>query len=231
MSSVRSTRPAAVERSAIRPRNLDVLKWVGAVAMLVDHFWLYVFGATYWSEAAGSLALPLFALALAEGIAQQHRASRLRTLARLVVGALVAQLALLLVRGPEPLNVIFTLAGAVALDSVWRFDFSKLQRAAIVAAVFAIGLHVEYGHVGVLFGFFVCRWSFTRGDLWFAASLVGCALLAPFNGNHFALAAIAVAAVVSLFPKDSPRARNAFYYVYILQWPAIAAAVALLKTA
>lgn len=203
------------------PRNLDTLKWVGAIAMLADHFWLYVFGATYWSEALGSLALPLFAVALAEGTRGQHDDSRNRTLVRLLVGACAAQLAVLLVRDAQPLNVIFTLACGVAVDTAWR-NRRASSAAIAVAAAFVVGFVCEYQHVGVLFVFFVMRWSAVRADAWLAASLAGLAALGLFNGNHWALAAPLVVAAVSLVPRDTPRARNAFYFVYTLQWPAIA---------
>lgn len=207
---------------ALKPANLDVLKWVGAVSMLVDHVWLHVFGPTTWSEALGSLALPLFGLALAEGVAMQHKASRQRTLTRLFIGAGLAQFAVLFVRGFEPLNVIYTLLGGVLLDSLWRYDFRWFERTAGVAAVFVVGALVEYGHVGVLFTLALCRWSASRSDLSLALALVGLAALFPFNGNHWALAAIPVAVAISAMPRDTPRAASAFYYVYILQWPAIA---------
>lgn len=211
-------------------RNLDVLKWVGAVAMLVDHVWLYVFGPTYWSEAAGSLAFPLFALALAEGTRAQHARSRDRTLVRLLIGAAVAQVALLLVRDPLPLNVIFTLALGVALDAAWRYRRTSSATVAIAAAL-VVGFFCEYQHPGVLFVFAVQRWSATRSDVWAALSLAGLVSLAFANGNHWALAAPIVVAAVALAPRDAPRARNAFYFVYTLQWPAIAVLAALLQTA
>lgn len=204
------------------PRNLDVLKWVGAIAMVVDHFWLHVLGATYYSEAVGSLAFPLFALALGEGCRSQNAASRDRTMLRLLIGAAVAQAALLLVRDVLPVNVILTLALGVALDTAWRKRDASTVAVALVAAL-VLGLLVEYQHVGVLFVFAVMRWSATRSDAWLCAVVALLASLFPFNGNHYALLAPLVVVVVSLFPRDAPRARNAFYFVYTLQWPLIAA--------
>lgn len=212
------------------PRNLDVLKWVGASAMLVDHVWLYVFGATYWSEAAGSLAFPLFALALAEGVRNQNDASRNRTMVRLLVGALVAQLALELVRHGLPLNVIFTLAAGVALDSAARVR-TRSCAAVAIAALVVVGALCEYAYPGVLFVFAVARWSATRREVWLAAALPLLALCGLANGNQWALVAPLVVVAVSLLPRDAPRARNAFYWVYTLQWPAIAALGVFLKTA
>lgn len=202
-------------------RNLDVLKWVAAIAMVVDHVWLYVFGATQVSEALGSLAFPLFALALGEGVKAQHDVSRERTMVRLLLGACVAQAAVLLVRELQPLNVIFTLACGVAADTAWR---SRRVTCGVVASLsfVVLGFVCEYNHPGVFFVLALARWCATRSQIWLALSIAGLALLAPFNGNHWALAAPVVAALVSLAPRDAPRVKNAFYFVYALQWPFIA---------
>lgn len=204
------------------PRNLDVLKWVAAVAMLVDHLWLHVFGATHWSEAAGSLAFPLFAVALAQGVVAQQYASRVRTLGRLLAGAVVAQVLLLMVRDFAPLNVICTLGAGVAIDSALRYDAPRPQRFALLTAAALAGFYVEYLHFGVLFVSALC-WlarSRSQASAWVSAALF--VLVAPLNGNWWALAAFPVALLIFGLPRDLPRVRNAFYYVYCMQWPLIA---------
>lgn len=212
----------------MRVRNLDALKWIGAAAMLVDHLWLYVFGPTIASEAVGSLAFPLFAIALAFGVSSQHYGSRVRTLQRLVLGAIAAQLALLTVRDFLPLNVIFTLAAGVALDTAWRYELPRAQRFALVAGAIAVGVDAEYLHFGALFVAALCWWARTQSDRALVASLVLLVVVAPLNANWWALAAPAVVAVVGLLPRDTPRVRDAFYYVYVMQWPLIAATASLL---
>lgn len=190
--------------------------------MLVDHLWLHVFGATYWSEAIGSLAFPLFAVALAEGCKNQNEASRDRTIVRLLIGACVAEAAALLVRDFAMVNVIFTLALGVALDTAWvRRDASAWLVSAVAALV--LGFLVEYQHVGVVFVFACMRLAATRREAWLLTSIAFLAALAPFNGNHYALVAPAVIVAGSLLPRELPRLRNVFYYVYTLQWPLIAA--------
>lgn len=202
-------------------RNLDLVKWTGVAVMLVDHVWLYVYGATWWSEAAGALAFPLFAVALAEGVKNQSPASRLRTLRRLLIGAAVAQACLLLVRDSLPLNVIFTLGLGLALDTVWR-SRSEWGAIAIAAAIAGVGRLADFNVVGVALVFFACRWTATRCDRWLAAGVASIALLFPWNGNHVALGALPLLWAISRMPKEVPRLPNAFYVIYAAQWPLIA---------
>lgn len=197
--------------------------------MLVDHFWLYVLEPTVFSEALGSLAFPLFAVALAQGITEQTIYSRLRTLRRLLLGALAAQLAVLLVRDFLPLNVIGTLGLGVALDTVTRYRYGKLAQLGTALAVIVLGFHVEYVHVGILFVWAVCWWARAQTPASLLASLVLLVVVAPFNLNWTALAAPLVVAVIALLPRDTPRIRDAFYYVYVMQWPALALSAALFR--
>lgn len=211
-------------------RNLDLVKWIGAGGMLVDHIWLYVFGATWWSEAAGALAFPLFTIALAEGVRNQHAASRERTLVRLLIGASVAQIAVLAVRDALPLNVIFTLAAGVWLDTCWR-DRAKVAFGLAVASVVVGGFVVEYNHIGPFFVFVVMRWSATRRELWLALAACGLVALAPWNTNHFALAAPFIVLGVQRMAREVPRLPQAFYVLYAAQWPAIAVLAMVLGSA
>ena len=207
----------------MRARNLDLLKWIGAAAMLIDHFWLYVFGATVASEAIGSLAFPLFAVALAQGTATQHYGSRVRTLQRLALGAVAAQGAVLVVREFLPLNVIFTLAAGIALDTATRYELPRLHRVTLVLAAVAVGFVAEYLHFGALLVWALCWLARTQSVRALVAAAVLLCVVAPLNANWWALAAPAVLYFVSLIPRDTPRLKDAFYYVYVLQWPLIAA--------
>lgn len=213
----------------MRARNLDVLKWLGAGAMLADHVGLYMLTPSVWSEALGSLAFPLFAVALAEGIAAQNYGSRVRTLVRLLAGAIAAQLALLTVRDFLPLNVIFTLAAGVALDTAIRYDMPRVQRAALFLAAFAVGFHAEYLHVGALFVLALCWRARAPSDRAFYVCVALLGVVAPLNGNWWSVAALPLVALVALVPRDTPRIRDAFYYIYILQWPLLAAGAQLVR--
>lgn len=214
----------------MRARNLDVLKWLGAAAMVADHVGLYVVGPSVWSEAVGALAFPLFAVALAEGTAGQHVASRVRTLHRLCLGALAAQFALLTVRDFAPLNVIFTLAAGVAIDTAVRYDMPTARRVALLVAAVAVCFWAEYLHVGAAFVAVLCWRSRVRSDVALYVAVALLVLVAPLNGNWWAIAALPLVALVSLLPRDTPRLRDAFYYVYVLQWPLLAA-LQLMQTA
>lgn len=208
------------------PRNLDAIKWIGAAAMLVDHWWLHVVRQpTVFSEAVGSLALPLFALALGEGVRQQELPSRVRTLERLLLCALAAQLFLVPLLGDvRPLNIVFALGLGLAVETTFRFPVAALYRVAAIGAAVVVGFATEFGHVGIVLAGAAAWYGRTRSDAALAVGLAALLPLAVFNGSHWALASLLVVAVVSLLPRDTPRVRNAFYLVYVFQWPFLAAA-------
>lgn len=207
------------------PRNLDVLKWIGVVAMLVDHYWLYVVASPTWfSEAIGALALPLFAIALGEGVRDQSQESRVRTLERLLLCAALAQGALLMVREElRPLNIVFAIGAGVYVDTAFRYPGFRWHTPIALFLAFLLGFATEFGHFGIILVAACCWWSRTRSDYALALGVATLLPLSAFNDGHWALAAVIVTAVVSLLPRDVPRARNAFYAVYVLQWPLLAA--------
>jgi hypothetical protein len=206
-------------------RNLDTLKWLGVVAMLVDHVWLYVFEApTSYSEAAGALALPLFAFAVAEGVRSQTLVSRTRTLERLLLGALGAQIAMLCVGHIYPLNIIWGIGAGVALDTVLRYDLRGWRRWFVIGGAFVLGFVVEFGWLGTAVVLACCYNARRRADWSGGLVIVLLALLAPWNGGGFwALLALPIVWIASALPREVPRLRNGFYYVYALQWPLLAA--------
>lgn len=204
------------------PRNLELLKWVGLVGMLADHVWLYAFAApNAYSEALGAIALPLFALAIAEGVKNQSFESRTRTLQRLVLGACAAQLAVLIVREFMPLNVIYTIGAGVLADSALRYAPLRKYRAPALGAAVAVGFVAEFEFIGVGLVWALCHYARTRSDTALAVALAMLVALFPYNGNHWALATVPVAVAVFLLPPEMPRVRGGFYWIYCLQWPLI----------
>lgn len=202
--------------------HLELVKWAGVFCMLVDHVALYVTGSTEASEAWGSLALPLFAFALAEGTRAQDYGRRMATLERLLVWALVAQVALLTVRELQPLNVVFSLCVGLWIDTTFRYAAARSHRALAIAAGCGVGFGAEFGHFAMLLTLAMCHNSRERSVMSVAVVLAALLPLSLFNGSHWAFAALGVIALAAIVPRDLPRTRGAFYWIYAAQWPALA---------
>lgn len=204
-------------------RNIELLKWLGVVCMLVDHLFLYVFGETNMiAERVGALAFPLFAIALSAGLCLRHEDYAWQILPRMVFFAVVAQVASLVVRDGFPLNVIFTLALGVWGHLIWRSEHSLARRVGLSAGILALGMACEFSAVGVLLVWLLL--DAMRSERWesLGLPLIVLAMLSPFNsGSHFALLSPFVVLLVAAFSFELPRVRGVFYWAYVLQFPVL----------
>ena len=222
------------ERCASRFESAELLKWLGAFFMLVEHVATFCFdipdGVTH---ALGRLAFPLFlaGLVLTTPGTRALRVERTAELAlRLAFWGALAQCAGFFVRGLLPLNVLFTFSAGAGLvwccasRGVWRFPLAVL----IVGA----GWFCEFGWAGVGVVAITMRaanafvddvalrdtrsqWVLTVAG-WAAGLSFGA--VNAWNGNVWACFALVVVAVVLRLGVGLPRVRHVFYWVYVAQW-------------
>src|SRR5262245_62087120 len=104
----------------MKAEHSELLKWLGVVAMVIDHANSYLLDGAYpWMYQVGRLALPLFAFSLGCGLGSRPVAARVGVMRRLLGFALVAQLPAVLVRHDAVLNVLFTLFLGVAFHAAF----------------------------------------------------------------------------------------------------------------
>jgi hypothetical protein len=210
-------------------RDLDarreITKWLALVAMVLDHT-----GKTLLPflmlpmHFAGRLALPLFALVIAERLARRA-ALRGKYLRRLAFWGVVAQPGYAMVASEPAGNILFTLGLGVALDLCLR-DFggaSGARRAALLlVAALSLGLatQCDYGVPGVLLVPVLAaleRWrpltaSWASGPLALAVNVIGSA--APVFVHLAALAASPMAAWLRETPVPLPRPHRYFFHAF-----------------
>ena len=199
-------------------RNLETMKWLGLIAMMVDHVNVYAMGAAYpFCEFVGSLAFPFFVMAFAGGMARRESFAYGDIGWRLILFGLLAMLFAGLVRDFIPLNILFTFAfGLTLADCIGEREWLT------ALAILVLGIVVEYSVFGVvLVALAVYTARKPRG--WHnVLPLLLFPFLVPFNsGNHMAIVAVCALPLLNLIPFDLPRFRGAFYWIYALQFPVL----------
>jgi TraX protein len=208
-----------------RPRlddgTLETVKWIGLVAMTVDHVNTYVLaGAQAWMYHVGRLAMPLFGIVLAAHLARPGAlegglARRMGW--RLAIAGVLAQIPYTWLRGgpwpPTVLNILFLLLLVVAFVQLRRSDRPALRLAA--CGLLAIGgAVVEFWWIGAAVILTSLAW-FRRPDaertLLAAGSL---SLLAALTQSPVPLLAPAGVYVANRLGARVPRFRSVFYVYY-----------------
>jgi hypothetical protein len=176
------------------------------------------------------VAFPLFGIVLAYNLARvQSRDPTVyaRVLTRLLCCGTIASIPFIALGGLGfgwwPLNCVFTLAVAVGIMYVIesRRPFWKIK----ATSVFLLGgAFVEFWWPGV--ALCVGTWLYMKHPTWSALLFwfAGTAGLTLINGNWWACASFAIAALASLVTITIPRASRSFYVYY----PAHLAALLLL---
>jgi hypothetical protein len=233
-SGRRSRRDSAVRAvSDAGARLIEPLKWLALAIMLAEHAMRYVAGELPpWLYAAGRVAFPLFAFALALGL-RMHPCGKLGgIIARMLVWAAIAQATIRLVDVTDNrLNVLFTfalgVAAAYAMGCIRQLGVAAVGLGVIGAASW----WCEFGPPGVAFvaGCVTLGRAGERPIAAWIAVLLLLALLAIPNGNHYALAAVPAALLVAWSQVRLPRLRGVFYWTYALQFLAYAGARELLN--
>ena len=211
------------ERLSFGVRSIELMKWVGLAAMLVEHVAHFALGVTNgWPFVVGRLAFPLFTIALAVGCAQKTIPELREVAARLFAWGMVAAISGMLVRQPVPLNVLFTFALGVVLHVVTR-GF-HVGRWLVGAVVLFAAMFVEYKALGViavavaLHGAREDRPASQCG--WIALSLL---LIASVKFNASAILALPAVFLINLGRIELPRVRGGFYWAYAGHWVVLGA--------
>ena len=200
----------------IRP-GIEFTKWAGVFCMLYDHLEYFSGVPLPLASWVGSLAFPLFAVAVGAALADAPGGKLEQVTRRMLAWGLLAQVAILFVRDFLPLNVLFTLASGLVLYAATETERVG-RRAYLIGLALAVGTLSEFAFFGTAL-VACCLAHFRRG-----LSLVWCvvASLPLFAFNELALLS-PVGVVVGWWLINEgphlPRVRRAFYPVYVLQYP------------
>lgn len=210
----------AGSRIRFMPSQLEALKWLAVAAMLIEHTFEYLeLPGAAAARVVGRLALPLFVLAFAYGLAQSGSVLQgaYRAAFRLLPFAVLAQFGAELVRGDGTLNVLFQFLAVAAW--VAAMDSSPSER----LLVRAIALFVAYLSEFTLPGFGVALGAVMYARRphvgWATLGLSCMALIAFADGTPVAFLALPLLYFASGIQFSLPRIRNAFAVVYVAQFP------------
>lgn len=189
-----------------------VVKLVALGLMVLDHLdWGLFESALGIHDTIGRAVFPLFALTLGRSAILGPPGHLLRVVApRMALVGAVASVAYVPLFGVYPLNVMFTLAAGVAMVALLRMGWGF-----VAGVVFAVGgALVDYQWFG-LACIAVAAWAFARSRLPVAGVLAVMALLlVPVNGSLWALLAVPLFALASMFNGPAPRLKWLFYAAY-----------------
>lgn len=223
MASLPLTASSAIGdwRERIQSGHVEVLKWVACVLMLFEHFAGFAFEwSSIWPHAVGRAVFPLFAFALACGLARSNADHIRSVIIRLSLWGCISVVAVALVRDPAPLNILFTFALGILFEQLVT-GVSKYRGLGMIAVLLASML-VEYsttGVLGVACLFHAMRTTEARSYGW---GLAGLGFICWSNGNLLPIVAPMIVAIVVLLDVQLPRVRRVFYPIYAGQWVVIA---------
>lgn len=196
-------------------QRAELVKWVGLVAMFVDHAWRFLGVGFVGSGVVGRYAFPCFAVALAAQVSDPLRVG----LRLVLVGAALGVALVFFGRWPV-LDVLCTLGAGLVLAWLGSRVVPWSWLAAVPVLLFAT--RCEYGIPGAVL---VCAlWVLLRSDqpLFGAALALGasCFLVVRGNGVGFVVG-LGLALCLVVVGPVVPRVRKFFLSAYVLQWPVI----------
>lgn len=200
----------------MQPAGWLAVKLVALAMMVFDHADQAVYGlATGFHETWGRAVFPLFALVLGRSVFLAEPLHLLRVVVpRMVLFGALALPFYVPLFGLAPLNVMFSLAVAVAMVAFWRMGWVLAAGSLFVVG----GALVDYQWFGLLC-VALAAWAMAQdgaGDRWRAAAVLAvmAVLLVPINGNLWALAAIPLVLFSSFLTGPAPRLKWLFYAAY-----------------
>lgn len=199
--------------------GLEWAKWLGFVLMLADHANTFLLDHRVPALfVVGRLVFPLFALALAEGVAGRGELRANDVLKRLLFWACVSQVPWSYFESAYALNVMFTLAAGMAVWLAVAGTGSPWKRAAWVVLASFVSVFAEYGLAGVVFVACVLWWREAPTSRWAMLSAIFASLLL-YVPNHSWVPLLGIPCFLSLrYLGELPRARHWFYPMYAGQF-------------
>lgn len=205
--------------------QVEALKWLGLICMLIAHAAEYVGGVVSgWPINVGQLAFPLFVVALAVSVAEDVPGRSERLVWRLLPFAIAAQVFALPLREGTYLNVLFqfmAMGAWVHADTVpeasgrWSLRLSSLT----------VSLISEFSWPGLLLGVGAVRyfqWENSR-YLWLLC-MPALALVSVLDGGAYYALALCVVGVVARFWRwPVARIGGLFAWAYVGQFVAFLA--------
>lgn len=212
-----------VVRERVGLQHVEAIKWIAFALMLLEHTSAFAFGTMpHWVMAIGRSVFPMFALALAIGVGQASERQRWAIVRRIAIAGAIAAAVAPLAREVESLNVLFTLALGLGVNTAIN-SHMRLRWLWIVLMLVA-GAACEYGVLGVLAVHLMCSFGREQYGTRAVGNVVAAtALICLANGNVYALAWPLVVFSIVASDVQLPRVKRVFYAGYIAQWPAIAA--------
>jgi hypothetical protein len=212
--------------------SVEGLKWIGLLAMTVDHVNRYLLNPpSLLLYGLGRVALPIFGVVFAYNLTRPGVLSNVgRWLPRLLSFGLVAQLAYVLLQRPLTLNVLFTLTIAALVVWIVETRPSWAGLAWALAVFGSGGAVVEFRWWGVGYVIAAYLWCRRRGSTELVVWIAATAMLFATNRNFYALLAIPIVLFASWQDWNIPRARWLFYVYYPAHLLVLAMAARILRS-
>lgn len=200
--------------------QVEALKWLGLICMLIAHAAEYVGGVVSgWPINVGQLAFPLFVFALAVSVAEDVTGRSERLVWRLLPFAIAAQVFASPMREGTYLNVLFQFMAIGAWVHAEAIPEASGRWSLRLSAV-TVALISEFSLAGLLFGVGAVRlfqWENAR-HFWLLC-LPGLALVAVMDaGPYYALALCVVGLVARFWRWRVPRNGGMFAWAYVGQF-------------
>lgn len=210
-------------RSRVTFGNLEAAKWFAFVLMVIEHVTRYVIeGAGPLGYYLGRAVFPLFAIALAFGVAAKIPSERWLVVRRLLLWAALAEIARRFLYDAPALNVLVTFAIGITLHTVYS-GVHRCRSLSMIALLIA-ACACEYGPGGALAVAFYIG-AIRAQTLWcqVLAVLVATQLIVMQSDVPFAWLGPVVLAALVLMKVEVPRLRGVFYQAYAVHWAVLAA--------
>lgn len=210
--------------------GLEAVKWLAFGLMVLDHWTIFIMGERPgWAYLLGRLVFPLFAMALAHGLARSGSLGVESTARRMLVWAMIAQVPFSFLVPGAVLNVLFTFWAGLVIYGAFMFPRWNAWRVVVVGASVLFAGWYEFGPVGV--ALVVAAVGQARAQehrKWWAAGFwIALTLLYGVNGSPWAMLAPLVFWGVVKWA-ELPRVKHAFYWLYPAQWVGLIVARAVL---
>lgn len=217
--SLVSPHQGAALLSAFSSGNIEALKWLGVVAMVIEHVSTVLLRHDGgWPFQIGRVAFPLFGLAFALAVSERPSLRSYRAAFRLLPFALVAQVGSFFARDSSTLNVLFLFVAAAA----WIAAGDESPRERVVVRVLALGVAFfsEFWWPGLAF-IVGMVWALRAGGARAGVVVAWCGLLVCALLDHTPMAFFFVVVAVGVCVLDV-RVRRVpwvFACIYAMQFP------------